>query len=63
MYVYPWVLVSFAQAPLPKVVSRGKIPPSADRLRELAGIVGKVDAAVPQWCSSFLSAVKRDQNW
>jgi hypothetical protein len=35
----------------------------ADRLRELAGIVGKADAAVPQWCSSFLAAVKREQNW
>ena len=34
-----------------------------DRLRELAAIVGGVNAAAPQWCTSFLGAVKREQNW
>lgn len=34
-----------------------------DRLRELAAIVGKVNAAAPQWCSGFLATVRREQNW
>lgn len=35
----------------------------ADRLQELVAIVERVEAAVPGWCASFSSAVRREQNW
>ena len=34
-----------------------------DRLRELVAIAGRIDAAVSGWCTSFVDAVRREQNW